>query len=255
MAYLNGMLGAINAPSGLWIDIIKAFEGAVGNYVLAIILLTVVIRVVWAFVDTYQKWNTQKQQQVQLKMQPELEALKKKYATQPQVLQQKQNELQKKYYGKGMYGSCITMLVVMALNLVIFFTLFSSLNSMASYKAATSYDTTKYTYVNCLNVTDQFITNATEQEVNDILKDYENISFKFVDKPSQEEGKTEKWVVMKYVDETIAETLYKWLLSTIKLFIYFLFQTGLSLILSNTDLFNRFIYYGNFKFHFRMQIF
>ena len=205
MAYLNSLLGAIKEPSGFWINIIKSFEGSIGNYVLAIILLTVVIRLIWGIVDTVQKWYQQKQGKVQAKMQPELDALKKKYEKQPQVLQQKQNELQKKYMGKGMYGGCIMMLVIMALNLLIFFSLFSSLNTMAAYKSAVSYDTIKYTYVNCINTTDQYILNGGDQT---IFNDYENISFVFEDRPAAEEGKTEKWVVMNYNDAKVYENLY-----------------------------------------------
>ena len=178
MAYLNSLLPAITEPSGFWINIIKAFEGGTKNYVLAVILLTIVIRVIWSIVDTFQKWTQQKQGLSQAKMQPELEKLKVKYAKQPQILQQKQNELQRKYMGKGMYGSCLVMLVIMVLNLVIFFTLFSSLNAMASFKTATNYESIKYSYANSLNVIDAYLENGGDQT---IFADYENLSIKIED--------------------------------------------------------------------------
>ncbi|MBQ8444592.1 MAG: YidC/Oxa1 family membrane protein insertase [Clostridia bacterium] len=194
MAYLNGMLSAITEPTGFWINIIKFFENGVGQYVVAIILLTLIIKVIWSFVDLVQKWSTQKQSLAQAKMQPEMEALKKKYEKQPQVLQQKQNELQKKYLGKSMTGSCIIMLVVMVLNLLIFFSLFSSLNTMASYKSAVSYDSIKYTYINCVNVVDDYLVDGGDQA---IFEDYENITF--VITQESEPGENDEEVVKKYI--------------------------------------------------------
>ena len=176
----NGFLSntlAVSQPSGVWVSIIKAFEGALGNYILAIILLTVVIGVVWAVVDTFQKYNTQKMSAIQAKMQPEMDKLKAKYEKQPQVLQQTQNELQQRYMGKSQMGSCLIMMLVMALNLALFYTLFSGLNAMAAYKISSNYENLKYTYANCLNVVDKYIGDEISEEEKEIFNDYENLSF------------------------------------------------------------------------------
>ena len=58
MAVLSMLLLA--EPSGFWENIIKAFEGFTNNYVLAIILLTVIIRIIWAPIDTLNKRMSQK---------------------------------------------------------------------------------------------------------------------------------------------------------------------------------------------------
>lgn len=176
MANIGNIL-SINSPSGFWVNIIKAFEGVTGHYVLAIIFLTVVIRLAWAFVETFSKYAQQKQTAIQTQMQPELEKLKAKYQSQPAVLSQKQNELYRKYYGRGYYGSCIIMLVIMVLNMVIFFTLFSGLNTMARYKTAYNYDKLKYQYANCLNVADTYLDDYSSDKVA-LFADYENIEFK-----------------------------------------------------------------------------
>lgn len=196
MAYLNGLLSAIAEPKGFWINIIKFFEKGVGQYIVAVILLTLIIKLVWSFVDLIQKWSTQKQSLAQAKMQPELEALKKKYEKQPQVLQQKQNELQKKYLGKSMTGSCIIMLVVLALNLLIFFSLFSSLNVMASYKSATNYDNLKYTYINCVNAVDDYLTVDGGDKA--IFVNYEKITFEIIEDPEIDAESGEE-VLVKYI--------------------------------------------------------
>lgn len=182
MAILSTLL-SVSEPSGFWITIIKAFEAVTNNYVLAIIFLTVVIRVIWGLVDVFSKYSQQKMNAMQAKMQPELEKIKAKYANQPQVMQQKQNELYKRNYGKSYYGSCIIMLVVMILNLVIFFTLFAGLNSMAAYKISANYDNLKYNYENCINLVNEYVVNENDgnynsQNVKDLFTDFENLEFR-----------------------------------------------------------------------------
>ncbi len=176
MAFLSNIL-AVAQPTGTWVSIIKAFEGAVGNYVLAIILLTLVIRIVWSVVETLNKYSTQKMTAIQSQMQPEMEKLQAKYEKQPQILQQKKNELQQRYMGKSQIGGCLITLVVMVLNLVIFFTLFGGINSMASYKISYNYDNLKYTYANCLNIVDEYLGDEISEQEKEKFKNYENLKF------------------------------------------------------------------------------
>ncbi len=180
MAILSTLL-AVSEPTGMWETIIKAFEGFTNNYILAIILLTVLIRIVWAPIDTLNKKMTFKMTANQAKMQPELEKIKAKYANNPQQLQQKQNELYKKYNTNSV-GSCLFMLVFFGLNMAIFFTLFSGLNTMAAFKTSGSYEALKYDYANCLQITDTYLTNGGS---NEIFKDFTNLSFEIFDKDGQ----------------------------------------------------------------------
>lgn len=210
MANLGNLL-SVSQPKGMWISIIQAFEGAVKNYVLAIILLTVVIRVIWAFVETFSKYSQQKMTSSQSQMQPELEKLKVKYANQPQVLQQKQNELYKKYMGKGYYSGCIITMVVMVLNLVIFFTLFSGLNAMAGYKMASGYDKLKYDYINSINLTQTYLgeddplTSENERvQRAEIFEDYDSLVFKIVER---EEVKYIQLVKVEGESETVLQEI------------------------------------------------
>ncbi len=209
MAFISGLL-AVQEPKGVWITIIKAFEGATKNYVLAIILLTVVIRLIWGLVDTGTKFNQQHMNSIQAKMQPELNKIKAKYEKQPDILQQKQNEVYKKYYGKSYYGSCVISLVVMALNLFIFFTLLSGLNTMSAYKIASNYENIRYTYVNCISLADKYLTvdedgePLTEEVRQDRLehfKDYKNLKF-VVDKENA-------IITLKYNDMELDSMQYK----------------------------------------------
>lgn len=175
MAILSTLL-AVSEPTGFWPTIIKAFASVTANYVLAIIFLTVVIRLIWGIIDTYSKYNQQKMNAVQQKMQPELEKIKAKYEKTPEILNQKQNEVYRRYYGKSYYTGCLVMLIVMALNLVIFFTLFSGLNTMASFNIDSSYNNLKFSYANTLNVIDDYFAgNYQDAEKLEYFKDYQSL--------------------------------------------------------------------------------
>ena len=118
MAILSALLSVSEPNNSFWITIIRAFEAVTNNYVLAIIFLTVVIRIIWSVVDTFGKHSQRKMTKMQEKMKPELEKLKIKYASQPQVLSQKQNELNRKYMDRSYYVGCFITLIVMVLNMV-----------------------------------------------------------------------------------------------------------------------------------------
>lgn len=218
MAILSSLL-AVSQPKGFWVTIIKAFEALTNNYVLAIILITLIIRLVWSFLELGMKYNQQHMAKINAKMQPELDKLKEKYANQPQVFQAKQNELYQKHYGKSQIGSCLIMIITTAINLVIFFTLLSGLNAISSYKNSVSYDSIKYTYVNCLEVTDKYLTDENVAEYGsyedrlDYFADYENLSFVF---RTEKEGDEKVTYVDIVYNESIGDTTYQRLLYTTK---------------------------------------
>ena len=133
-------------PTGFWASIITFFSNTFVNYALAILMLTICIKLIMLPFDFLNKRTTRKQQQVQSKIQPELDALQKKYANNKEMLNQKQQELYKKQ-GLNMGTSCLIMLVNMAITLVVFITLFNGLNTMASYKLQSQYETLEQTYI------------------------------------------------------------------------------------------------------------
>ena len=216
MAYLNGLLGAISKPTGVWMSIISAFEGAVGNYILGFILMTVIVKLVWSGIELLTKWNQRKMSAANALMQPELDKVAQKYKNQPQILQQKQNEIRKKYSGKTQAGGCIIMLVTMALNMLIFFSLFTGLNGMSNYKSGVAYEESKFAYANCFSLTDQYFESNPAQAA-EYFSNYEKISFSFVEDADNydaegnigQDGINEKYVVLSYEGVEIARDLYK----------------------------------------------
>ncbi len=205
MATLN-MLLSVSEPTGFWPTIIKAFEGGVGSYILAVVLITLVIRVIWAPFDTFNKKINKKNARIQMKMQPEIEKLKAKYGNDKNLLNQKTQELYKRN-NFSMAGSCVFMLIFMALNLTIFFTLFSGLNAMADFKISQEYDYLKYNYANVLNLTD----SQFEENNMAFFADYENITFKIEEKieGEGEEAKKVKYIVAYDGETELAREEYK----------------------------------------------
>ncbi len=194
MATLSAIL-SVAEPTGVWQTIIKAFEAGVGSYILAVVLITLIIRLIWAPLDTINKKLNKKNARIQAKMQPELEKIKAKYGADKNLLNRKTQEVYKRY-NFSMTGSCLFMILFLALNLLIFFSLFAGLNSMADYKISQEYDYLKYNYANVLNLTDQ---QYNEQNTA-FFEQYGTLTFEVIDNQ----------IVAKNAEgEIIAQTEYK----------------------------------------------
>lgn len=169
MAALTGLLNAVAEPTGLWAIIIKSFESGVGSYILAVLLLTIIIRVVWAPFDTLNKKMNKKMMRDQAKIAPQMERLEKQYASDPQLLNRKKQELYKKA-GVGVGGGCLFMLVFLALNLTIFGSMFTTMNAFSRYKVSEQYEELKYAYVNVISL----ISGIDDAQKNEFIANYEN---------------------------------------------------------------------------------
>lgn len=144
MAILNlTMLGGVLV--NLWVKVINFLNNSIGNYAWAIILLTVVIKLAMSPLDFFNKKTSRKNAVMQAKIQPELQKLQAKYGNDKNLYNQKVNELYKKE-NYNVVGSCLFMFVNLALTCVVFFSLLSGINTMASNKIVGQYETLKSTY-------------------------------------------------------------------------------------------------------------
>ena len=143
MAILNSFLAGILVD--LWINIISWFNSNVGNYALAIILLTVIIKLVLTPLDFFNKKVTRKNSNMQKVIQPEIEKLQKKYGNDKNLYNQKMSELYKTH-NYNVVGSCLFMIVNLVITFTIFISLLNGLNAMASTKITTQYENLKSTY-------------------------------------------------------------------------------------------------------------
>lgn len=201
MAILSTLL-SVAKPTGMWESIIWAFDSFTNNYIWAVVLITVIIRLIWSPLDTYNRRITSKNTAMQEKMKPELEKIQAKYGNDRQLLNQKTNEIYKKH-NYNMAGSCGFMAVFMILNLVVFFTLFTGLNKISNYKIYENYDFLKEDYANCLNVVNVH-TEAYKTAINEgkdlefrVFVNGEDKMIGFFEKESQQAVAYEKYLTLE----------------------------------------------------------
>jgi YidC/Oxa1 family membrane protein insertase len=113
MAYLKNLIFnvlLIAQPTGVWETIIFAFTAGIANYAWAIIVLTLLIKLVMLPFDFFNKKFMRKNTKMQALIKPELDVIKKKYGNDQKLINQKTLELYKKHnYNMG--GSCLFMFI------------------------------------------------------------------------------------------------------------------------------------------------
>ncbi len=151
MDFVSTLLVTLKQPQGMWQSILEAFKGALGTYILAVILIAVIVRLLFALVDIVNKKVTMKNADINNKMKPELDAVKAKYGNDPATLQKKTNEIYKKYQF-NMMGSCLPMLVALVLQFTVFLTLWNSLQAVSNFNIVEKYQDMKNIYANVINL-------------------------------------------------------------------------------------------------------
>lgn len=118
-----GLAANAIAKGVMWL-INAIFEG-VGNYGVAVILFTLILKAAMSPLDVWQKAVMTKNNRAMERMKPQLEKLQKQYANNKELYSQKQMELYRKEK-YSMLGSCLPTI----LSLVIFILVFSGFNGM-----------------------------------------------------------------------------------------------------------------------------
>lgn len=149
MDFISTALVTISQPTGFWETILNAFKSATGTYIMAVILLALIVRILFALVDVVNKKVNMKNMDLNAKMKPELEAIQKKYGHDQRIVQQKTNEIYKKYQF-SMMSSCLPMLIAMILQFTVFLTLWNSLQSVSNYNIVNQYENMKNIYANVI---------------------------------------------------------------------------------------------------------
>ena len=156
---------SLSKPDGFWGSIIFGVDSVVKNYALALILITVAIRILLMPFDFLNKHSTKKMSRKQLEMKPEMDKINKAYGNNKDLLNQKTMELYKKH-NFNVTGTCGIMLVYMIVTMVVFFSLFNTLNQVSAYKIAEEYvkvsDSYYATYYDAYNTNSDAV--ATDHE-------------------------------------------------------------------------------------------
>lgn len=154
-------------PKGFWQSVLGWFIDFVGTYGLAIVVFTILLKLLLSPLDFWQKNSMRKTQKAQAILKPELAKIKEKYGYNKQLENEKTMELYKKNKINPASG-CLPMLVYLVTTMVVFFTLFGAMNSISNYKIVSEYETLQTTYVqNYVNFKNDFITNSATKVVFD----------------------------------------------------------------------------------------
>lgn len=168
----------VSTPSGLWFTIFDAFESFVLNYAWAIILITVCIKLILSPLDLMNKKVSRDNARMQAVIGPQMEQLKQKYGHDRNLLNQKTAELYKKN-GFSMGGSCVVMLVYLVITMVVFFTLFSSLNTNSRFKSEEQYLELNSVYFQTYKETAGDEAEKTQAAQQKVLQVYDERNNKF----------------------------------------------------------------------------
>lgn len=173
------LLGAVSdvtqfaSPGGIWPSIINGiFKWGIG-YGATIILLTLFIKLAMAPMDFWQKYVQKLSMFQQKRIKPELDAIKKRYGYDKNMLNAKTQELYKKHKINPM-GSCLPMLITMGVTLAVFITLISSISSMGTYMMRSQYSQLsgvyKTAYMQQMDTDMEFMEFVRYRPTNDALE-------------------------------------------------------------------------------------
>ncbi|MDE7406169.1 MAG: YidC/Oxa1 family membrane protein insertase [Clostridiales bacterium] len=157
MAVLNSVfafLGAVPAsitpsvaaPGSMWHLLILKTFAFVADYGWRIVVFTVLLKLVLSPLDFFQRYKMHKNQKITERLKPTMEKIQKQYGHDKQAFSQKQMELNRKE-GYSYFSSCLPMIVT----LVVFITLWISMQTIAEYMTFKEYTTMydEYRYVRC----------------------------------------------------------------------------------------------------------
>ena len=160
----------LNSSGGFWHSIIGWFESITPSFALAIILFTVVLKIVLSPMDFFQKKLMRDNTEKQAELKPEIDKLKKKYKNDSNKLNQKTMELYKREnYSLG--GNCLGMVLSLGLTMVIFLTLFFAIRDIGEQRLENQFLQLQEVYQN-------------EQEIEDaeeaVIEKYSEIRESFI---------------------------------------------------------------------------
>lgn len=108
--------------------LVKGLLDAVGNYGWAVVLFTVILKIITLPLDFWQRFSMKKNAKMMSELAPIMAKLDKAYANDKNKLNQEKQKLYKKH-GYNMLSGCLPMIVTMT----IFFVMFGGLNQCSAY--------------------------------------------------------------------------------------------------------------------------
>lgn len=130
MAFMNTLLSA--EMTNLIGKFLLVLYNAIGDFGWTVVVFTLLLKTVVLPLDIWQKFSMRKQSKAMERIRPQLEKLQKQYANRPDILRQKQAELQKKEK-IHVFASCLPMIIT----IVIFFVVWAGFRALVAYENET----------------------------------------------------------------------------------------------------------------------
>ena len=164
---------SLTKPTGFWEAIIFGMENGVKNYALALILVTIIIKLVMVPFDFVNKYTSKKSSRKQAEMKPELDKINAKYGNDKNMVNQKTMECYKSH-NFNIMGTCLGMVIYLVITMVVFFTLFSTLNGISYYKIGDQFLQVREAYFAEYNIDVNTIEGSALEAYNLLSEDDKN---------------------------------------------------------------------------------
>lgn len=141
MEFINSFLTCLTfidpatLPSLNWIgELVNWMNGWIGSYGWTVVVFTVFLKVITLPLDFWQRLVTKKNSVKMEEMKPMIEHIDKQYASDPRKANEEKSKLYKKQ-GYSMAGTCLPLIITMA----VFIIMFSGLQSYTNFVAKRNY--------------------------------------------------------------------------------------------------------------------
>ena len=161
--------------------LLELLYNAIGNFGWTVVVFSIILKVVLSPLDIWQRISTKKQQKKMEAIKPKLEKLEKQYRNNPDLLKQKQYEVQREAK-INVFATCLPLIVTM----VVFFVVFGGFRALVTYENELIVEELDKTYVSyVIDYNTGKLTDDQKTEVNTL---YAN---------AQAESPSQKWDILK----------------------------------------------------------
>ena len=169
-------MGMLNSFSQLlitkafWSSCINFFVDFLGNYGWAIILFTIVLKLILSPIDVLQRKSMKNQMKTQAKLQPQMQKLQQQYGNDKNMLNQKMNELYQRN-NVSLKSTCLPMLISLIVTSLVFFNLFGALNSISNSKDSQIFNNVHKAYITAETTVNsaEYLASLTDLSEDEIL--------------------------------------------------------------------------------------
>ena len=161
--------------------LLELLYNAIGNFGWTVVVFSIILKVVLSPLDIWQRISTKKQQKKMEAIKPKLEKLEKQYRNNPDLLKQKQYEVQREAK-INVFATCLPLIVTM----VVFFVVFGGFRALVTYENELIVEELDKTYVSyVIDYNTGKLTDDQKTEVNTL---YAN---------AQAETDSQKWDILR----------------------------------------------------------